>query len=119
MPYLVVLGNGSWRYNGVTYKAGVHEISDELARVAQLAPVRSLVVMSEKPVVMQKTPGPLTIADLKRPRMGVSLRPSAVPETTDPEPDLGVPLDHPCPECPELFPSAPARDRHIEFNHPR
>lgn len=119
MPYLIVLGNGSWRYRDHTYKAGVHEVSEELADAARRAPVRSLVVMNRKPVVVQKTPGPLTLADLKRPRrMGVALTPDAVPQLPV-EDDYEVPLDYPCDKCDEMFPSAGARDRHLEFNHPR
>jgi hypothetical protein len=115
--YLVVLGNGSWRWHGQTYKAGVHEVSDEVADAARTAGKRSLVVMREKPKLQHKTPGPLTIADLQKPRRGLTLAGAPAQEASAPVEDSIVPLDHPCGQCEKMFPSPGARDRHIEFHH--
>lgn len=121
MPWLTVLGRGSWRWNDQTFRAGVHEVSDEVAIAARAAPVRNLVVTVDRPVVHVKTRGPLTISDLQRPYLGTGVRfagqrPTEEPVAARPS---GVPLDHPCGQCDEMFPSAGARDRHIEFHHAR
>ncbi len=121
MPWLTVLGRGSWRWNGKTYRAGVNEVDDEVALAARRAPVANLVISIDRPLIHQKIPGPLTLADLKKPRraMGVQLAGNPTPQQVanlEPEP---VPLDHPCGVCEDEFPSAAALARHIEFNHPR
>ena len=114
--YLVVLGNGSWRWHGQTFKAGVHEVSDEVANAARTAGKRSLVVMREKPIIKHKSPGPLTIADLQKPRRGVRLAGPTAPPPLEVESSI-VPMEHPCGQCDATFPSTGARDRHIEFHH--
>jgi hypothetical protein len=119
--WLTVLGRGSWRWDGKTYRAGVHEVGDDVAMAARRAPVASLVVTVDPPVIHQKIPGPLTLADLKKPRrsMGVTLAGNPTPaQVANLEPE-GIPLDHPCGLCEDEFPSAPALARHIEFVHPR
>lgn len=117
MPYVVVL-SGSWRYRDRTYSAGVHEVEDDVAEAAKAHPmgVQKVVVSEEEPRLVTRKDGPLTLEDI---RVGTRAIRIQQPEP-DAQPEAGpieVPYDFSCPSCEASFPSAPARDRHIEFHH--
>lgn len=114
MPFLVILGEGTWRPDREHfYKAGVHEVSDEIAALAR---AENLVVTETRPEIEKTGEGPLTMSDLKKgSKPGVQL----VIEKREDEPiAIEVPRDHHCIYCEdESFPSAGALERHLEVHH--
>lgn len=117
MPWLVVLGNGSWMPRpGMRFTAGVHEISDEVAIWARKSKLKMLLVMDREPEIEpEHQGGPLTPDKLKNAHRGVRLKVEPLPEAEEEE--YEVPLEYPCLYCDSSFPSDPARDRHIELQH--
>jgi hypothetical protein len=116
MPWLVVLGKSTWRLDHHrVYGPGVHEVDQEVAERATAAPVRSLLVLDEEPIVDRPPDqsGPLTMEDLKRGTPGVQL---AQPERGEAE-LIPIPREHRCLHCPLEFPSSGALLRHVEFHH--
>ncbi len=117
MPWLVVLGNGSWQAEGTLYRAGKHLVPEEVADRARASGIRRLVVLEEEPTLAQPTGGPLELEHVRRGVQGVSLaerQPEAVEGGT---PGWERPAEYPCPSCPKSFPSSGALARHEEFNH--
>lgn len=121
MPWLVVLGEGSWSpERGVRYKAGKHEITEEMATFARLQGRRNLMVFDIEPeIVSGAVAGPLTPEDIKLGRTTtVQLREPEMAAELEEEYD--IPLTHPCHWCTTdtRFPSAAALARHQKVNHP-
>lgn len=117
MPWLVVLGRGSWRTGDRLFEAGAHEIDDEVAEKARQSRIKSLLVCDEEPVLqVDATTGLLTADDVRtRGRGGVRL---ARPETgEDALVSVELTYDFSCPQCPAAFPSRGALVRHTEFHH--
>lgn len=85
MPFLVVLGDAAWRSGPHFFRAGVHEIDEEIADRARARSSKSLLVLDERPVLAEKHDGPLTLEDLKVGVRGVQLK--LVEPEPEPEPD--------------------------------
>jgi hypothetical protein len=117
LPWLAVLGSGSWTVDGLRFPAGVHEVSDEIAERARRSGLRSLVVSDGEQLSVRETPadGPLGLEDLRRGTTGVQLQVPALEPVELPSAEL--PRNYRCPHCPEPFPSRGALVRHIEFHH--
>lgn len=117
MPWLVVLGKGSWGYNRITYRAGKHEVPEDVAEVARAKGKKNLLVFEHEPeIVSNKGDGPLTPDDILLGNPG-GVRLPADPEDHVEEEDNTIPYEYPCEHCTLSFPSAPALDRHHEFHH--
>ena len=119
MPWLTVLGLGSWSPGRdlPTFRPGSYEVDVEIAEQARASDIRSLLVTDMKPRTVVRTPaGPLTMDDLRESDGGVAVAPPDIPESdlVDVYDNL---LDFPCGMCDAAFPSAGARERHIEFHH--
>lgn len=120
MPYLVVLGGGSWwAADGNRYNEGVHMVSQETADAARASGIRSLVVSDTEPtLVTNVSAGPLSLDDIK---FGVQPGLRVVGQTEvqiqEEEEPYSVPLDYPCSYCELKFPSGGSRDRHVEMHH--
>ena len=121
MPWLAVLGSGSWMANGLRFGPGVHEVSEEIAEKARATGRRSLVVCDEQPELADaREHGPLKPEDLERPfsERGVQLKVVPLPSPEPlPEDEYALPKDYPCPQCSAKFPSSGSRERHVEFHH--
>ena len=124
MPWLVVLGNSSWMYNGTRYQAGVHKVEANVAMAAMRAPVRFLHVTEHEPLLTRtpSTTEPLSLEDIQTgvPR-GVQLAPEPGDDVEPEPPPVGKPArnyDFRCPHCTEFSaPSSGALTRHVEFHH--
>lgn len=134
MPWLVVLGTGSWSAPGVsktTFKAAVckaqgrgYKIDQAVADAAEDTGYWWLQTFADddEPVLDVDDPtGPLEAEDIRIGVMGgvrlhVDATSTEEPEWVDPE---APPLEHPCKWCPRRFPSSAAKDRHVEFEHTR
>lgn len=117
MPWIVVLGKGSWGHNRVTYRAGKHEVPEDVALAARAANKSKLLVFEDEPEIVEGSGGGVLSPDdilLGNPG-GVRL--PADPEEPVPEEDNTIPYNYPCEHCVLSFPSGPARDRHVEFHH--
>jgi hypothetical protein len=117
VPWLTVLGAGSWRCGDKRFPAGKHEVDETTAELARQAGIRSLIITETEPTLHRREDGPLTIDDVKL-GSGVRLAIVPPPEVADVEPDLyEVPRDYHCPHCEESHPSRGSLLRHIEFHH--
>lgn len=116
MPYLTVLGKGSWGPDAARrFAAGVHEVDHEVAEAARASGIKTLVVTDGPPRVRRRgAEGPLSADDIVEGSDGrVELEPAeegASEEGADA-------YDFGCPSCGRSFPSAAARDRHQAFRH--
>lgn len=134
MPFLVVLGTGSWSAPAVsrtTYKAAVCKASGEpykvdaaVAEAARATGYWWLQVFDDddEPVLDVSDPsGPLEPDDIRvGVQGGVRLHLEEAPEPEEVNFEYeGSPLVHGCKWCPRRFPSSAAHDRHIEFEHTR
>lgn len=115
MPWLVILGSGSWSYGRTRYEAGLHEVDEEVAEAARRAP-KKLLVTAERPV-LARSEGPLTMDDVRLGGLGVELARPEIEVTADGTRPLEVIHDFKCDWCPRTFPSRGARERHVEFKH--
>jgi hypothetical protein len=119
--WLVVLGTGAWGYGGKIYRAGVHEVSDEVAAAAAASGKKTLAISSEQPTVSDgRLPGPLTPDDIRTGRRGVSLAEAQLIETEELDDTLTPPerdYDFSCKQCPWQGPTSGALTRHEEFHH--
>lgn len=135
MPWLVVLGTGSWSAPAIsrttTYKAATvrktgkgYKVTQEVADAADATGYWWLQTFADdnEPVLDTDDPsGVLTLEDIK---VGVhpGVKLSVVegervePEWVDPE---APPLVHGCQWCPDRYPSTAALDRHVEWEHTR
>ena len=119
MPWLVVTGTGSWNYRGTPFRAGVHEVDQDVADAAIASRVGSLFVTDFEPEIMRTPdPGsPLTLKDIKvGTNIGVQIARGEAPEEEIAD-SSGRIFEYPCPYCPKPFASSGARDRHVEFHH--
>ena len=135
MPWLVVLGDGSWtytaaavldtetgkwKYDRTRFESGVHEV-DEAVAIAALqpgAPGYLLVTDSAPDLEDTSKTGMLTLEDIRsESRIGVQIRQEPEGLVIEEEILEEVPSEFSCGQCPETFPSKPARDLHVEFNH--
>lgn len=126
MPFLTVLGDGTWRYRRVQYSAGIHEIDEATADAAKRSGIQSLHVSATPPQLARRAPGPLGMADV-RSGIGEGVTLAAAPPLPYEEPvvpeEITVPAEFPCLivgcefESPYGFPSAPALARHVQVNH--
>lgn len=121
MPWLVVLGEGSWSpLRGVRFKPGKHEVTEEIAAIVRTQARRNLLVFDIEPeIVSGAVAGPLTADDIK---LGRTSSPR-LPEqemAAELEEEYDIPLTHPCHWCTSdtRFPSAAALARHQKVNHP-
>ena len=116
--WIVVLGKGSWGYNRVTYRAGKHEVTAEVAAAASVAGKKNLLVFEHEPEIVSglEAGEALSADDILLGNPGGVRLPSD-PEEPVPEEDNSVQYSYPCEHCPLSFPSAPARERHVEFHH--
>lgn len=122
MPWLVVLGQGSWSPKpGVRFRAGKHKISREVAdsaRAARAKGQKSLIVLDDEPeIVTSLGTGMLTAEDV---RVGNSagVRIPLPEAEAELEQEYEIPLEHPCHWCTKKYPSAAALKRHVDFHHP-
>ncbi len=119
MPWIVVTGRRTWRpRRGVAFQPGVYEVPEEIAEAARA--VGGIWVGDTEPTITtdKASGGALTLEDVQvGPRPGVRvLEPEAEAEPVDEEgPRLHA--VYPCSYCPARFPSAAARDRHLDMNH--
>lgn len=117
MPWLVVLGRGTWMRAGVRYEPGKYEVDDLTAAAAKNAPVGNLRVFDEEPEIFRDSDvGPLLPEHI---RLGVTggiqiVDPNVVAAT---EEEPREKYDFTCRFCPQGFPSNGALERHIEFHH--
>lgn len=131
MPWLVVLGTGSWSAPSVskqTYKASYckkngtgYEVEQSVADAAQATGYWWLQVFPDRPEVVQEDPtGPLSLDDVRSGVEGGS-RLVVLEGGAEPEPDIEDPeapsMSHACGWCPRRFPSSGALGRHTEFEH--
>jgi len=121
MPWLAILGNGSWMVGKQRFDAGIHEVSEEIAAKAQATGMRRLVICDEKPELDPgREPGPLKPEDFDRSwdNRGTQLRLVHPPAAQLPaEDEYSLPKDYPCGQCSLKFPSPGSRARHVEFHH--
>lgn len=119
MPWLVVLGTGTWGYGRTTYPAGKHQVDDATAEAARSLGSPVVLVTDEEPHIVENRPDgePLSLKDIRVgvTTHGVRLAEVAIEEVAVHERD---PRDeHACPYCSDAKPSAAALVRHIEFHH--
>ena len=115
--YLTVLGSGSWSSHGKQYRAGIHEVSEEIAEEARASGIRFLVITSQEPKITRGVDvGPLTLDDLKVGVGGVRIVPAEAEPLPDEEP-RDPRGEYVCDWCTDDFPSKGALDRHVEFHH--
>lgn len=133
MPWLVVLGTGSWSTPGIsrtTFKASVckaqaggYKVDQAVADAAEATGYWWLQVYDDddEPVLdVDELSGALGLDDVRRGvDGGVRLR--VVPGEPEPEPEdpEAPPPIHGCDWCVRKFPSTAAKDRHVEFEHTR
>lgn len=128
MTWLVVLGNGSWKTGGVTYRAGKHEIDDAVVALARKAIARRypLLLSEVEPDIVRdedavKDNKPLTASEVRFPRTrGVSLKVEAAPVAPGvepPPPSADMSDEFPCDQCIESFPTPDSLLTHVEFEH--
>jgi hypothetical protein len=127
--YLVVTGGGCWGGGNPfrTYKAGVHEISAEVAEAVlalkEKDPMAWLILTDERPEAEDGSLRPLLPQDLQPGTMPAGirlLRENETPLTGPHNPkDLSQapPLLYACQYCPARFPSAAAAKRHLRHHH--
>lgn len=121
MKWLVVLGTTTWiPFKGAKYGPGKHQIDEKTEAAARKMIERghkNLLLLDEEPtIVFPSTTGPLSKEDIKLGTKGVKLHTDDV-EVPDEEDPFGLPMEYECDWCPARFPSAPARNRHMEMNH--
>lgn len=128
VAWLAVYGTGTWGYGHKTdagvvmrsFAAGLHWVDQVTVDYARRSGIPTLMITEELPEVDRRTlPGPLGPEHLRLPSDG-SLVPASSPAPTAEQPVVdpgGAPLDFPCEYCPERFPSAAMRSRHVEFEH--
>jgi hypothetical protein len=118
---------GFWRARGGVFKAGAHQVSEEVANKALDSGYPWLIVMpdEDKPVVIEtELSGTLEPSDLKEAKGGGVrlLRVIEGGDTGEPQPDPEPVFEHECRWCLTIprptFPSSSALDRHVEFAHP-
>lgn len=134
MPWLVVLGTGSWSAPGLsktTFKAAVckatgkaYEVDQAVADAATATGYWWLQAFEDddEPVLeVTELTGALGLEDIRHGvHGGVRLHLVAAleeePDYSDPD---APPAVHECKWCPRKFPSTAARERHVEFEHTR
>lgn len=119
MPWLVVLGSGSWTPGpGMRYRAGKHYVTEEVAAKARALGRRTLIVVDEEPEIVRGVgPGPLTPEDVRfGTTAGVRFKEQELVEELEAE--YEIPLTYECQWCPEKRPSQAALDRHHKVKHP-
>jgi hypothetical protein len=132
MPFLVVLGTGTWSAPGLTkttFKASVckssgraYEVDAAVAEEALGTGYDWLMVFDEEPRLDVSDPtGPLEPEDIKtgvhggvRLQVEADAEPEEEEEFIDPE---APEMIHGCSWCPRKFPSSGALGRHVEFEH--
>jgi hypothetical protein len=132
MPWLVVIGTGTWSAPGlskITYKASVckatgraYEVDEAVAAEAAATGYEWLMAFDEEPVLDVSDPtGPLEPDDV---RIGVTggVRLKVLDGGDEPEEeeflDPEAPeMTHRCSWCPKGYPSSGALARHVEFEH--
>ena len=119
MPWLVVLGRGSWMRAGKRYEAGKHEVDELTAEAAKRAPVGNLRVLDEEPEIVRDLgdDGPLTAEHV---RLGVSggvVLVSDLQESLEDGVEEREKYDFSCRYCPLGFPSSGSLVRHVEMHH--
>jgi len=118
VPWITVLGRGSWMFDGQRFHAGQYEVSEEVAEAARQR--RNIVVTDEKPPLVEEVQEEaLSKKTTRRPyrSTGVQIQepPPSIPDETEME--QAVPLDFRC-DCGYRAPSPPALNRHKQFEHP-
>ncbi len=131
MPWLVVLGTGTWSAPGLTkttFKASVckatgqaYEVDDAVAAEVAATGYEWLMIFDEPPVLDVSDPtGPLEPEDIKSGVIG-GVRLQVIEGGEEPEPEWIDPeapeMVHGCTWCPRKFPSSGALGRHVEFEH--
>lgn len=117
MPWLVVLGSGSWTCGRTKYTPGKYEVGDDVVAAVLRSRLPNVLLLEEEPEMRFDGPsdGPLSLDDITRKHKGMQLRlPDADPEE---EPEIRPRDEHPCLFCPLGFPSRPALLRHVEMHH--
>ena len=132
-PHAAPLGDdgkpkrGYWRARGGVYKAGAHQVTEEVARKAIDAGYPWLIVMADEqePVIEEtELSGTLEPSDIKDAK-GAGVRLLRVIEGGDsgePQSEPEPVFEHECRWCLTIpratFPSSSSLDRHVEFDHP-
>jgi hypothetical protein len=119
VPYLTILGTGSWTWGSTTYRAGTHEVDEDVAEAASRSSRKTLIV-SDAPVrLAEQESGVLTREDIEGRVRGVKLAGVLEDEREEGESsaDVSVPLSEVCMTCGRGFPSAGAREHHQRFAH--
>lgn len=133
MPWLVVLGTGSWCDPAVsrqTFRASYckkkgtgYKVEEDIAEAARATGYWWLQVYPDEmePELDVSDPsGPLTLEDVKT-GLAPGVRLQVIEGGGEPEEEYqdpeAPPLEHACQWCPRRFPSSGALGRHVEFEH--
>lgn len=128
MPWITVLGSGSFGGKGFTYR-GVNEVPEEHAQIAREEIAKHpgmaewLIVTEVEPILVEPdNTGPLSIEDVRlgTPRAKVKIpgEPEPEPEPEEEDiPDEAPALDYECDHCDYRGPHPADIKRHFEFEH--